>query len=110
VNVAAFAVASCCGLPFILTTLGVGTAWLYGVAILAAPHRAFLLVAAAVCLAGGAILLVRQHRTTALCAPGEICTKPAVRGLTAYSIDPDQPFRPIVITDSGDPDHGVHPA
>jgi hypothetical protein len=33
---AAFAVASCCGLPFLLATLGVGTAWLYGVAVL---HR-----------------------------------------------------------------------
>jgi hypothetical protein len=28
--------------------------------------------------------------------------------LTAYSADPDQPFRPIAITDSGDPDHAVH--
>jgi len=27
---------------------------------------------------------------------------------TAHSVDPDQPFRPIVITNSGDPDHGVH--
>jgi DNA-binding response OmpR family regulator len=26
----------------------------------------------------------------------------------AYSVDPDQPFRPIVITDSGDRDHVVH--
>lgn len=32
---AAFAVASCCGLPFILATLGLGTAWLYGVVVLA---------------------------------------------------------------------------
>jgi hypothetical protein len=32
------------------------------------------------------------------------------RLLTAHSVDPDQPFQPIVITDSGDPDHGVHPA
>jgi hypothetical protein len=30
--------------------------------------------------------------------------------LRAYSVDPDQPFQPIVITDSSDPDHGVHPA
>jgi Thiamine pyrophosphate enzyme, C-terminal TPP binding domain len=28
----------------------------------------------------------------------------------AYSADPDQPFRPIVITDSGDRDHDVHRA
>jgi hypothetical protein len=26
----------------------------------------------------------------------------------AHSVDPDQPFRPIAITDSGDPDHAVH--
>jgi cytochrome c2 len=29
---------------------------------------------------------------------------------TAHSADPDQPFRPIAITDSGDPDHAVHDA
>lgn len=28
----------------------------------------------------------------------------------AYSVDDDQPFRLIVITVHGDPDHGVHPA
>jgi hypothetical protein len=28
--------------------------------------------------------------------------------LRAHSVDPDQPFRPIAITDSGDPDHTVH--
>jgi hypothetical protein len=27
---------------------------------------------------------------------------------TAHSADPDQPFRPIAITDSGDPDHAAH--
>ncbi len=32
------------------------------------------------------------------------------RPQAADSADPDQPFRPIVITDSGDPDHAVHPA
>jgi mercuric ion transport protein len=83
---AAFAVAACCGLPFILTTLGLGTAWLYGVAVLAAPHRAVLLLAAAICLVGGAALLWRQRRTPALCAPDDICTKPAVCGLTAVGL------------------------
>jgi hypothetical protein len=28
--------------------------------------------------------------------------------MLAHSADPDQPFRPIVITDSGDLDHAVH--
>ena len=47
--VAAFAVASCCGLPLTLATLGLGTAWLGGSALLAAPHRLGLLVAATAC-------------------------------------------------------------
>ena len=80
--VAAFSVASCCGLPFILATLGLGTAWLYGIAVLAAPHRAILLTAAGVFLAGGAILMWRQRQMSAVCAPGGLCTKPAVRGIT----------------------------
>jgi hypothetical protein len=41
----------------------------------------------------------------------EACTDRQVsisRRLSAHSADPDQPFRPIVITDSGDLDHAVH--
>ncbi|MGH7040929.1 MAG: mercuric transporter MerT family protein [Acetobacteraceae bacterium] len=83
---AAFAVASCCGLPFILATLGLGTAWLYDVAILAAPHRAALLAAAAICLVGGAVLLWRQRQSSASCASGGVCTKPAVRALTTVGL------------------------
>ena len=83
---AAFAVASCCGLPFILATFGLGTAWLYSVAVLAAPHRVALLAAAAICLAGGAVLLWRQRRTATLCIPGSVCTKPAVRGVTTAGL------------------------
>lgn len=45
--VAAFGVASCCALPFLLATAGVGAAWLGGIALLAAPHRPFLVAAAA---------------------------------------------------------------
>lgn len=80
--VAAFSVASCCGLPFILATLGLGTAWLYGIAVLAAPHRTVFLAAAGVCLVGGTFLLWDQRKGSALCAPRGVCTKPAVRGLT----------------------------
>ena len=78
---AAFGVASCCGLPFLLATAGVSTAWLTGFALLAAPHRSFLLVAAAICLAGGAVLFWRMQRQ-AVCAPGAFCARPALRGLT----------------------------
>ena len=52
---AAFGVASCCGLPFLLATAGLSTAWLTGIALFAAPHRPLLLALAALCLAAGII-------------------------------------------------------
>jgi mercuric ion transport protein len=82
---AAFGVASCCGLPFLLATAGVSTAWLTGFALFAAPHRSFLLVAAAICLTGGAMLLWRQQRQ-AVCAPGALCARSAVKGLTLIGL------------------------
>jgi len=51
-----------------------------GFALLAAPHRAFLLAAATACLVAAAVLLWRQ-RSAALCASGTICARPAVRGV-----------------------------
>lgn len=81
---AAFGVASCCGLPFLLATAGLSTAWLGGIAMLAAPHRTFLLAAAALCLLGGAILLWRQRAV--VCAPGSLCARPAVRSLTVMGL------------------------
>jgi hypothetical protein len=50
---AAFGVASCCGLPFLLATMGIGSAWLFGIASLVAPHRPLLLAIGAICLTGG---------------------------------------------------------
>jgi mercuric ion transport protein len=82
---AAFGVASCCGLPFLLATAGLGTAWLGGFALMAAPHRTFLLAAATAFLVGAAILLWRQ-RTVAVCAPGAICSRPAIRGATLVGL------------------------
>jgi mercuric ion transport protein len=82
---AAFGVASCCGLPFLLATLGVSSAWLTGIALLAAPHRPLLLWAGALCLAAGGVLLWRRQPTT-VCATDSLCSKPAVRGLTAVGL------------------------
>jgi mercuric ion transport protein len=82
--VAAFGVASCCGLPFLLATLGLGTAWLGGFALLAAPHRLFLLAAATICLTGATVLLWRQRAV--VCAPDAICTRPAIRGATMIGL------------------------
>jgi mercuric ion transport protein len=82
---AAFGVASCCGLPFLLTSAGLGTAWLTGFALLAAPHRSILLIVGAACLAGGALLFWRQRRV-AVCTPGAFCSRPAVKGLTLIGL------------------------
>ncbi len=79
---AAFGLASCCALPLLLTTLGLGTAWLGGVALLAAPHRALFLGLGALGLLAGAVLLWRQHQAAARCAPNGVCTPPAIRALT----------------------------
>jgi mercuric ion transport protein len=83
---AAFGLASCCALPLLLTTLGLSTAWLSGVALMAEPHRGVLMVIGAVCLLGGAVLLWRQQRAAATCGPGGVCMPQWVRALTLVGI------------------------
>jgi mercuric ion transport protein len=83
---AAFGVAACCALPLLLTGLGLGTAWLGGIASLATPNRSLLLVIAALALAGGAILLWRQQRYAATCGPNGVCTPPIARFLTLVGL------------------------
>jgi mercuric ion transport protein len=67
-----------------VATLGLGTAWLRGFALLAAPHRLSLLAAATLCLAGASVLLWRQR--AAICVPGAVCTRPAIRGATMIGL------------------------
>ena len=83
---AAFGLAACCALPMVLISLGLGTAWLGGIASIAAPNRALLLVFGALALAAGAILLWRQQRYAATCGPNGVCTPPAVRVLTLVGL------------------------
>jgi mercuric ion transport protein len=75
---AAFGASSCCGLPLLLGSLGIGTAWLSGLALLAAPDRLLLLAVGTMGLAGGALLLWRQSRA-ATCTPDSLCARPAFR-------------------------------
>jgi mercuric ion transport protein len=69
---AAFGAASCCALPILLGSLGLSSAWLAGIALVAAPHRVALVGAAAICLIGAGIVLARYRRSIA-CAPGAAC-------------------------------------
>lgn len=83
---AAFGVASCCGLPIVLASLGIGSASLVGVAVAAAPYRNPLLMIGALCLLGGAILLVRQQRAALRCGPGGSCTPRSIRLITLIGL------------------------
>src|SRR5262249_14920540 len=73
---AAFGAASCCALPLLFGSFGLGTAWLVTVAWFAAPHRLALLDIAIICLgSGGAVVLWRRRRIAA-CAPSVACGSP----------------------------------
>ncbi len=84
--VAAFGVAACCGVPSILAGLGLGSAWLGGVALLAAPYRQLLLGVAALLLAAGAAALWRQHRAAQACQASGACARPGLRLLTLVGL------------------------
>lgn len=77
---AAFGAASCCGLPLLLGSLGLSSAWLVAVAWIAAPHRLALLITAVVCLLGAGGLFVWRRRVVA-CTPGMACGRPATTTL-----------------------------
>ena len=75
---AAFGAASCCALPVLLGSLGLGSAWLASLALLAGPYRPLLLAAAVVCLVSGGGLLLWRRRAAINCAPGAACSRPVV--------------------------------
>jgi mercuric ion transport protein len=82
---AAFGAASCCVLPVLLGSLGLGGAWLVTVAWLAAPHRLALLIAAMICLVGGRGLLLWRRRASA-CAPDVACGHPVITALVSSAL------------------------
>jgi mercuric ion transport protein len=82
---AAFGAASCCALPILLGSLGLGGAWLVAVAWLAAPHRIALLIAAVLCLVGAGGVFIWRRRVAA-CTPGAACGHPATSILLASTL------------------------
>ncbi|MDK2757617.1 MAG: mercuric reductase [Blastomonas fulva] len=64
---AAFGVAACCALPILLATAGIGTAWLAGIASIAAPYRDIWIVISALSLLISAFLLWRAHQNAVSC-------------------------------------------
>jgi mercuric ion transport protein len=81
---AAFGAASCCALPLLLGSLGLGGAWLAMVAWVAAPHRVALLAIAIACLVSGAGAALWHRRGPAASTPCAIASRrPAVTALVA---------------------------
>lgn len=83
---AAFSIASCCALPLLLASFGLGTAWLTGVALTAVQHRSLLLAVSAVALFGGTVLLWRQQRAAMACKPGGVCVPPSIRVINLIAL------------------------
>ena len=81
---AGLATASCCALPLLLGALGLGSGWLFRIAVIAAPHRVALLFFGAAATGIGAVLLWRQR--TIVCEPGAWCAKPQVQAITAIGL------------------------
>lgn len=77
----AFGVAACCALPILLASLGIGAAWLGGVASITAPYRDLLLWLSALSLAASAILLFRMQRTAFACGSDGVCIPRWLRAL-----------------------------
>jgi mercuric ion transport protein len=81
---AAFGAASCCALPVLLGAIGLGGAWLGGIALLAGPYQSWLLLAAATCLLVAGGLLWRSR--AAACLPGAACGRPGLRLFTTITL------------------------
>ena len=72
---AALGAAACCALPLAFGALGLGTAWLAGIAAFAAPIQPLLVLGAIACLAAGGAIAWRRRRA---CAADGACTRPGV--------------------------------
>lgn len=84
---AAFGAAACCVLPALLGAFGLGSASLFGLALLAGLHQTLLLATGAACLVGSVLLLWRHRTTAVVCTPGAACpSSPVFRRLTGAGL------------------------
>src|SRR6516164_1014561 len=74
---AALAASSCCLLPVVLFTLGVGGAWI-GTLVRLAPLQPYFIAATIACLGVGYWLV---YRSRLVCARGGTCRMPVADGL-----------------------------
>ena len=73
-----FLAATCCALPMLLASAGLGSAWLVGIAVPAAPYRLWF-------VAGG-VLLARQQMRAARCGADGLCVPASLRFVTLIGL------------------------
>lgn len=69
---------SCCILPLVLVSLGIGGAWMSYLTALS-PYQPYFLGAGAISIGAG---LWRAYRKPKACAPGSLCAKPSTGRIT----------------------------
>ena len=64
---AAFGAASCCALPLMLASLGIGSTALVGLALVFGPYQKVLVATAGLCIFAALVLMWRHYRTRERC-------------------------------------------
>src|SRR6516164_3206380 len=80
---AALAASSCCLLPVVLFTLGVGGAWI-GTLVRLAPLQPYFIAATIACLGVGYWLVHRSRRIA--CGRGQTCKRPVADGFVSSAL------------------------
>ena len=81
-----FLAATCCALPMLLASAGLGSAWLVGIAVPAAPYRLWFVAFGAISLVAGGVLLARQQMRAARCGADGLCVPAALRVVTLVGL------------------------
>jgi len=81
-----FIAATCCALPMLLASAGIGSAWLVGIAVPAAPYRLWFVAFGVISLVAGGILLARQQARAARCGADGRCVPTALRAATLVGL------------------------
>lgn len=81
-----FVAATCCALPMLLASAGLGSAWLVGIAVPAAPYRLWFVAFGVISLLAGGVLLARQQMRAARCGTDGECVPASLRIVTLVGL------------------------
>ena len=81
---AAFSLAACCAMPFLLAGTGIGAGWLAPLVSASQPYTTILTGFALAALIGSVAIVWRVPRQ---CQPGSLCARPAFKwGVTGAAV------------------------